>query len=322
MNKDEPCVVAVMGPTAVGKSQLVLDLALAIGAEIINADSMQVYRYLDIGTAKPTAAELAVVPHHLLDVVDPDQEFDAFRYRELAREIIVKLARQRRPAVVVGGTGLYLKGLLHGLFPGAPGNRRLRQRLRQEAEEKGSAHLYQRLAEVDPVTARRVHPRDLVRITRALEVWEYTGRPVSVLHREHDFREKPFQTLKIGLQRARPQLYGRINRRVDEMMTRGYLQEVKELLERGYDPHLKSMQALGYRHLVRHLRDQVPLSQTVKAMKRDTRRYAKRQITWFQKDPEIHWFHADEREDIIRTARQFLDEAFAMNRRLCLEEVR
>ena len=295
-----------MGPTAVGKSSVVLQLATYLGAEIVNADSVQVYRFMDIGTAKPTVEQRAEVAHHLLDIVDPDEDFDASRYSKLAREVIGKLAAKGKTAIVVGGTGLYLKAIFHGLFPGTSSNALVRARLRKQAEKVGRAELYQRLLQVDPVTAKRLHPNDLFRIIRALEVWECAGRPMSILQKKHGFKERPFRILKIGLMRPRTEVYDSINKRADEMMTLGLLDEVKGLMKRGYDPHLKSMQALGYRHMVEHLMAGVELTEAVKRMKRDTRHYAKRQLTWFRRDREISWFHPEEIEDIRRIARQFL----------------
>jgi tRNA dimethylallyltransferase len=178
--------------------------------------------------------------------------------------------------------------------------------LRREAEEKGGVELYQRLQRIDPITAQRVHPHDLFRIIRALEVWECKGQPISALQSDHDFKDRPFLPLKIGLQRPRHELYERIDSRVDEMMTRGLLEEVRGLLSRGYGPNLKSMQALGYRHIVRHLIDGVDIAESVRTMKRDTRRYAKRQMTWFRRDQEINWFHPREQEDIVRLTERFL----------------
>jgi tRNA dimethylallyltransferase len=290
----------------VGKTALVLHLAKNLGAEIVNADSVQVYRYLDIGTAKPTPVDRAEVRHHLVDIVDPDEAFDAFRYSRLARTVIADLARNGRSALVVGGTGLYLKALLRGLFPEAGSDRMVRRRLRAEARRCGSRTLHQRLARVDAPTARRVHPHDLFRIIRALEVWESTGRRISELHREHGFRERPFDTLELGLYRPRAQLYERINERVDAMMEQGLLEEVKGLLARGYGPWLKSMQALGYRHLVQHLVYGIPLDEVVQRMKRDTRHYAKRQMTWFRRNPEMHWFEPEQTQAIMAVARRFL----------------
>ncbi|MFP3869286.1 MAG: tRNA (adenosine(37)-N6)-dimethylallyltransferase MiaA [Syntrophobacteria bacterium] len=307
MMEERPRVIAVMGPTAVGKSGLALQLAKELDAEVVNADSVQVYRHLEIGTAKPTPAERAEVRHHLLDIVDPAEDFDVGRYNLLARAVIRDLGRRGRPAIVVGGTGLYLKVLFHGLVPGPACNEQVRRRLRSEAGREGCAGLYQRLAQVDAPTAERLHPHDVFRIIRALEVWECTGRPLSELQREHGFQERPFRTLELGLHRPRAELYDRINRRIDAMMARGFLKEVTELLARGYGPHLKSMQSLGYRHLVQHLMDQVPLSEALQAMKRDTRHYAKRQMTWFRRNPEIHWFGPEELESIARIARQFVE---------------
>lgn len=306
MSGERPRVIAVMGPTAVGKTGLVLQLAKDLGGEIVNADSMQIYRFMDIGTAKPTAAERAEVAHHLLDIVDPDQDFDASLYSQLAREAIKNLVEEGKVAIVVGGTGLYLKALFHGLFPAAHSDQAIRQRLRREGKKDGGVELYKRLKQIDPSTAARLHPNDLFRIIRALEVWECTGKPMSVLQKEHGFRENPFLTLKIGLKLPRSELYERINRRVEKMMELGLLAEVRELLSRGYGSHLKSMQALGYRHMVQHLINGMKIAEAVRTMKRDTRHYAKRQMTWFGGDQAIKWFRPQEIEEIARLAREFM----------------
>lgn len=295
-----------MGPTSVGKTGLVLQLAKDLGGEIVNADSMQIYRFMDIGTAKPTLENRAEVVHHLLDIVNPDQDYNANRYSHLARRVIDKLSEEGKVAIVVGGTGLYLKALFHGLFPGDSSNQRIRERLRRQGEKDGGVELYQRLRQIDPSTAERLHPRDLFRIIRALEVFECTGKPMSVLQMEHGFKERMFFTLKIGLRRPRSELYEGINRRVEEMMEQGLITEVRELLNRGYGPQLKSMQALGYRHMVQHLIKGMNIAEAVRTMKRDTRRYAKRQMTWFRRDQEISWFHPQEVEKIARRAREFL----------------
>ena len=306
MQTDKPKVIAVMGPTSVGKTGLVLQLAKDLGGEIVNADSMQIYRFMDIGTAKPTLENRAEVVHHLLDIVNPDEDFNANLYSQLARGVIDKLGEEGKVAIVVGGTGLYLKALFHGLFPGGSSNQRVRERLRQQGEKDGGVELYERLRQIDPSTAERLHPRDLFRIIRALEVFECTGKPMSVLQMEHGFKERMFFTLKIGLRRPRSELYEGINRRVEEMMEQGLITEVRELLNRGYGPQLKSMQALGYRHMVEHLIEGIKIAEAVRTMKRDTRRYAKRQMTWFRRDQEISWFHPQEVEKIARRASEFL----------------
>ena len=308
MTDERPQVIVLVGPTAVGKTETVLQLATALTVEIINADSMQVYRYMDIGTAKPSATERALVPHHLLDVVDPDEDFDAYRYRDLGRVAVAEVWRSRRTALVVGGTGLYVKALVHGLFPGAPKSAEIRTRLRAEGEAMGAIHLFHRLAVVDPTTAERIHRRDLVRIIRALEVWECSGRPISAWQREHGFREHPFRILKIGLSVPRHELYARIDDRVERMMAQGLQEEVAWLLKRGYGPELKSMQSLGYRHLMRYLTGRTSFAEAVATMKRDTRRYAKRQMTWFGRDSEIRWIHPTDRESIARLVRAFLED--------------
>ncbi|MEJ2363425.1 MAG: tRNA (adenosine(37)-N6)-dimethylallyltransferase MiaA [Deltaproteobacteria bacterium] len=299
-------VIAVMGPTAVGKSGLALQVAKDFIGAIVNADSMQIYRYMDIGTAKPTAAERTEVAHHLLDIVDPDQDFDASLYSQMAREAINSLVEEGKVAIVAGGTGLYLKALFHGLFPADYSNESIRERLRRQGEKDGGVELYNRLKQIDPGSAGRVHPNDLFRIIRALEVWELTGKPLSVLQKEHGFKENPFFTLKIGLKLPRSELYKRINRRVEEMMELGLLAEVRGLLDRGYGPNLKSMQALGYRHMVQHLINGMKIAEAVRTMKRDTRRYAKRQLTWFRGDQEIRWFHPEETEEIAGLVKEFI----------------
>lgn len=308
MTDERPRVIVLVGPTGVGKTRTVPQLATALKAEIINADSMQIYRYMDIGTAKPTETERALVRYHLLDLVDPDEDFDAYRYRDLGRAAIGEVYRSRRTALVVGGTGLYVRALLHGLFAGAPKSAEVRDRLRSEAKAMGAIPLFRRLAAVDPATAERIHSGDLVRIIRALEVWECSGRPISAWQREHGFREHPFRILKIGLSLPRPELYARIDGRVERMMAQGLQEEVAWLLKRGYGPELKSMQSLGYRHLVGHLTGRTSLAAAVAMMKRDTRRYAKRQMTWFGRDPEIHWVQPSEREKISRLASAFLED--------------
>jgi len=308
MTDERPQVIVLVGPTAVGKTETVLPLATALPVEIINADSMQVYRYMDIGTAKPSPTERTLVPHHLLDLVDPDEDFDAYRYRDLGRVAVAEVWRKRRAALVVGGTGLYVKALLHGLFPGAPRSAEIRARLKSEGEAMGPIPLFHRLAAVDPTTAERIDRCDLVRIIRALEVWESSGRPISAWQREHGFREHPFRVLKIGLSVPRPELYARIDARVERMMAQGLQEEVAWLLRRGYGPELKSMRSLGYRHLVRYLTGRTGLAEAVATMKRDTRRYAKRQMTWFGRDPEIRWFHPGEGEGITRLALAFLED--------------
>ncbi len=302
----KPRVIVICGPTATGKTAVGIELAAALGGEIISADSMQVYRYLDIGTAKPTAAELAAAPHHLIDIVDPDEPFDAARYAALAREQVRAQHREGRVPLVVGGTGLYIKALLHGLFGSEAGDPAVRRRLAAEAAAAGIASLHARLAACDPQTAARLHPNDTARVLRALEVFEVTGRPISAFHRTHRFAEDPFEALLIGLDVARERLYERIDRRVEAMLAAGFEEEVRGLLERGYGPELKPMQSIGYSHLCAMLAGRVDREEAVRTLKRDTRRFAKRQLTWFRATPGIIWLPPDAAGEIQRRCRAFL----------------
>ncbi|MGE5253080.1 MAG: tRNA (adenosine(37)-N6)-dimethylallyltransferase MiaA [Planctomycetaceae bacterium] len=289
---EKPRFVAILGPTATGKSSLALHLAEKFGGEIISADSVQVYRGLDIGSAKPSAEDRRRIAHHLIDILDPDQGYSASAFREQAGEIIRRLWRGNSPVFVAGGTGLYLKVLSRGLFRGPGGDPRVRKALRHKAETEGSASLHKELTQWDPETASRIHPRDTFRLIRALEVYSLSQKPISQFQKEHGFRENPYQILKIGLKCEREELYRRIESRVDEMMKKGWPDEVRSLLEKGYSAGLKSLQSLGYKRLVSHLSGEIDLDRAVQLIKQDTRRFAKRQITWFKADPEIRWFSA------------------------------
>jgi tRNA dimethylallyltransferase len=302
-----PKVAVLVGPTAVGKTTVALDLAEALGAEIVNADSMQVYRDLDIGTAKPTPLEQARVQHHLVDVADPDELYDAARYAAEAREVIAGLHRRGVPPLVVGGTGLYIKALLAGLFRQEEAVHEVRPRLARELADQGLAALRARLESLDPATAHRLAPGDTYRILRALEVVEATGRPISELHAAHDFGDRPYLTLKLGLDLPREELYRRIEDRVEAMLAQGWLEEVRQLLKR-YPAGIKPLQALGYRQLVAYLEVRLPLPETIEQTQKETRRYAKRQLTWFRADPEIRWFHPSQAEDMLALLRDFFRE--------------
>jgi tRNA dimethylallyltransferase len=303
---DRPRVVILMGPTGVGKSKLAIELAEAFGGEIVSADSMQVYRYMDIGTAKPTADEQKRVRHHLIDIVNPEEAFHANLYQGLGRKTIDQLYRSGKPIWVVGGTGLYIKTLTQGIFDSPKIDPTIRERLKEEAKEKGEDYLYRRLKSVDPETASRLHPRDLFRTIRALEVFDSTGILISFFREQHRFGERPYHTLKIGFEMDRKVLYDRIEERVDQMMKRGFLQEVRGLMERGYGAELKPMQSLGYKQMVQFLSEEIGWTEAVGRMKRDTRHYAKRQWTWFKVDPEIHWRNAfSDRQRIFEEVASF-----------------
>jgi tRNA dimethylallyltransferase len=298
----KPKLVIVFGPTAAGKSDLVLKLASRLNAEVINADSQQVYRHMDIGTAKPSKAERAQVPHHLIDVVDPDEEFNVGRYRELAMASADDIQSRGKQAIVSGGTGLYIKALTQGLFVGPAQDAGIRKTLNAEAKANGLSSLYQRLERVDSSATSWIHPNDRQRIIRALEVYQLTGKPISEWHKEHAFRESGFTTLKIGLDRQRAELYERINQRCDQMIDAGLVHEVKGLFDKGYSRHLNSLRSVGYKHVGLFLMGRLRLEEAVHLMKRDTRRLAKRQLTWFRRDEEIHWFHPERQAQEIHQA--------------------
>ncbi len=305
---EKPKIIVICGPTGVGKTAVGVELAGHFNGQIIGADSMQVYRHMDIGTAKPTAEEQARVAHHMIDIIGPDEPFDAARYAELAGTKIFELDRQEVTPFVVGGTGLYIKALLHGLFEAEVFDADVRRRLKQEADAQGIESLHERLRRLDPESAERLHPNDRYRILRALEVVETTGKPISRYHREHGFSEQPFEALKIALSMDRKALYARINQRVDAMIAAGFLEEVKSLLAQGYSGNLKSMQSIGYRHMLDFIQGRSSREACVRTLKRDHRRYAKRQLTWFKADPQIIWKEPGQVEEIKMLVEKFLDE--------------
>jgi tRNA dimethylallyltransferase len=287
-------LLVIVGPTAVGKTSLSLSMARGFRGEIVSGDSMQVYRHMDIGTAKVTAQERAQIPHHLIDIVDPDYPFSVEEYQRLAREAIEDIHRRGRLPILVGGTGLYIQSVTHGyLLPGVEGNPELRNALHRFADEEGNEKLWEKLRAVDPETAGRLHPNDRRRIIRALEVYEATGVPFSKLQRKVSPR---YDMLWIGLTMPRQRLYERINRRVDRMLEEGLVEEVEVLRKKGYHRDLTSMQALGYKEIMMYLDGEISLEEAVDAIKRGTRKYAKRQLSWFRRLPEVHWFDVSEPE--------------------------
>lgn len=285
---------------------MALELARCLGAEIVSADSMQVYRFMDIGTDKPELKIRQEIVHHLIDVIDPDEEFNAGLYCRLTTPIIEDLWKKRTPVLLVGGTGLYIKVLFGGLIEGAAPRPDLRKRYREEAERTGNESLYKRLSHFDPEAARRIHPNDLFRIIRALEVIDVTGEPLSSRINRHGFLNRPYKVLKIGLMVERDKLYRDIEGRVDRMIEQGFVDEVRSLFKKGYGLRHRSMRGLGYRHLSRFLLGEWRLVEAVDQIKRDTRRYAKRQITWFRSDREIEWYGPDKKQEIEDRIKKFL----------------
>ena len=293
-------IVVICGPTAVGKTALALELAELFNGEIVSADSRQIYCEMDIGTAKPTPGEQKRVRHHLIDVVRPDEEFHAARYLELAEAAVDDITSRGRNAFLVGGTGLYIKALTEGLLDAPGADASLRKSLHARAEREGSAVLHAELAQVDPASAERLHPNDLIRIVRALEVYSRSGKALSELQREHGFRTGHYQTLKLGLDCEREVLYERIDRRSEQMFASGLLEEAEKLLKAGYDPDLKIMRTIGYKQAFAFLRNEMSREEALEDLKRATRRYAKQQLTWFRKDQSIIWLESSDSFDTIQ----------------------
>jgi len=300
-------VVFLVGPTAIGKSRVAIHVAKALGTEILTADSTQVYRGMDIGTDKPTPAEREGVPHRLIDLVEPDEPFNVGLYRRLALQEIARLHAEGRVPLVVGGTGLYVRALAYGLWEGPPADWGLRRQLFEEEEAHGSGHLWRRLALTDPALAATLHARDWNKIVRALEVAIRTGVPLSEWHDRHQFRERPFPSVMIGLTMDRSALYRRIDARVLREIDDGLVEETRGLLALGYDESLGSMKALGYRQMTGYLKGRYGWEEAVRRLQRDTRHFAKRQLTWFRSDPALTWLTITEQDSAGPVAQRILD---------------
>jgi len=300
-------VLVIVGPTGVGKTQISLKLADILDGEVVSLDSRQVYKYMDIGTAKPTKKEMKKVAHHLIDIVYPDEKFTAADYGKKAREVIREIIERGKQPIVVGGSGLYLKALTKGFFKGPKGDEKLRERLKEEGSKLGPYHLFEKLKEVDPKAAQRIHPNDLVRIIRALEVYELTGKPITSLQEKGDYEPFEMDFIKVGLSLDRKKLYERIDLRVEKMISEGFLDEVKGLKERGYSSELKAFKSVGYQELFSCLEGKIDLPSAVVSIKLKTHHYAKRQLTWFRKDKEIKWLDV-EKENLIELILKYFAE--------------
>lgn len=276
-------VVVIAGPTASGKTDLAISLAKAVNGEIISADSMQIYQYMNIGTAKPAREEMQGIPHHMLDVVKPDEPFSVAQYKEKAEECIHDILSRKRLPIIAGGTGLYINSLIYNIrFSETVCDEDFRERMNALAVMGGPKVLHDRLREVDPESAERIHFNNVKRVIRALEVFEFTGKPITQHQKESRLEPPPYRYLTFLLDMDREELYDRIDKRVDRMLQQGLLDEVKALLEMGYRLGSTAMQGLGYKELIRYLNGEISLEEAIYILKRDTRHYAKRQITWFK----------------------------------------
>jgi len=301
-------LVAIVGPTAVGKSHIAILVAKALGTEVLAADSRQVYRGMDIGTDKPSADERQGVPHRLIDLVDPDQSFNTGEFRRHAVAEITRLHREERVPLLVGGTGLYVRTVLRGLWEGPPADWEFRRMLTRDADANGADWLYRKLVHVDPESARRLHPNDRTKIVRALEVFHLLGRPLSEEHKRHAFADRPFTPLLIGLTRERPALYRRVDDRVELELAKGLVEETRSLMSKGYGRDIGSMKGLGYKQMAGYLAGDYDYEEAVRRLKRDTRHFAKRQLTWFRKEPGMMWLSIGDAETPAQVADRIVGE--------------
>ncbi len=297
-------LLVIVGPTAVGKTEIAVLVAERLGGEIVSADSMAIYRGMDIATAMPTPEQRARVPFHLIDFVNPADSYSVAQFQRDADRAIREIHGRGALPMLVGGTGFYVQAVLERLvFPVGPGDREIRRRLEETARRIGTEALYERLQQVDPRSAERIHPRDTKRIIRALEVYELTGRPVPVRRAVDDAPRIQYNACEVGLNRHRNCIYERINLRVDSMFERGLVQEVRKLREAGVPETAQAMQALGVKQVIRHLRGELSLPDAIELTKRDTRRYAKRQLTWFRRHGRVRWIEIDASLDETGTAK-------------------
>lgn len=292
-------LIAIVGPTAVGKTAVAIELAKHIGGEIVSADSMLIYKGMDIGTAKPTEKERQGIPHHLIDIVEPWESFSVAEYQALAEKAIAGVAARGKWPILAGGTGLYVQSVIDPYdFTEIVTQPEFRQEMNLRVEREGSIALHRELAAVDPIAAAKIHPNDPRRIIRALEVFHFTGRPISSYWELHKKLPPKYDLLYIGLTMERSALYRRVERRVDQMIAQGLVEEVKSLLDAGVAPGSTAMQGLGYKEIVQYLQGQVDLETAVYILKRDTRHFAKRQLTWFRRDRRINWLEVAENSPV------------------------
>ena len=304
-------VLLIVGPTAVGKTTLSIELARRLKAEIVSADSRQVYRYMDIGTAKPDSRYLASVAHHFISTRNPDEYYSAGEYGRQARECIAGLLQKGIPSIVVGGSGFYIQALVDGLFAPKISDHEIKEKWRQKIRTEGNQAVFEHLQRIDPESAARLHPNDEQRIVRALEVHELTGKPISSF-RQQKANPADFNPVFVGLEMDRQLLYQRIGQRVDRMLADGLVQEVETLREMGYDPHLHALRTVGYQEVFDYLDEKIPFDAMIELIKRNSRRYAKRQMTWFRRDPRIRWLDTSRKttEEVVEFIISKFDKSF------------
>ena len=308
-NKKKPMII-LTGPTAVGKTDLSIQLAKAMNGEIISADSMQVYRHMDIGSAKVTPEEMDGVPHHLIDVLEPEEEFNVVVFQKLAKEALTGIYERGHIPIIVGGTGFYIQALLYDIdFTENDGDTAIRRELEKLAQTQGAGCLHQMLQEIDPESAAAIHQNNVKRVIRAIEFYRQTGKKISLPNEQEREKQSPYQFLYYVLDTDRKTLYERIDRRVDLMMEHGLVDEVKHLADMGCTRDMVSMQGLGYKEILDYLSGEIPLEEAVYILKRDTRHFAKRQITWFKRERDVRWLELEQfQNDRKKVLEHILDE--------------
>ncbi|MFH1612646.1 MAG: tRNA (adenosine(37)-N6)-dimethylallyltransferase MiaA [bacterium] len=290
-------ILVILGQTAVGKSQIAFELAQKLNAEIISADSMKVYKYMDIGTSKPSLEQKEKVFYHFIDIILPNQKYSAAQFEKEAKIKIEEIEKKEKSVIVEGGTGLYIKALTQGLFIGPAADFEIRKKLLYQKEKNGQDFLYQKLKEIDPIASSKIHPNDLYRIIRALEVYEISKKPISEWQLQGNYHKSNYEFELIGLLRKKENLYKRIENRVDEMIEQGLVDEVKKLMELEYLENFVSIQGLGYKEIIGYLKNIYNLEESIDLIKHNTKLFAKRQLTWFKKDKKIKWVEIDNIND-------------------------
>ena len=306
-------LIILTGPTAVGKTSASIGLAKALNGEIISADSMQVYKYMDIGSAKIRPSEMEGIRHYLIDELEPNEEFHVVRFQQMAKQAMEEIYAKNKIPIVVGGTGFYIQALLYDIdFTESEENTMYRQELEQLAEEKGAEHLHSMLKEIDPISAETIHANNIKRVIRALEFYQQTGQRISEHNEAERAKESPYDFCYFVLNDDRAKLYERIERRVDRMLTEGLVDEVQSLKERGYTRNMVSMQGLGYKEILDYLNGDCSLEEAIYVLKRDTRHFAKRQLTWFRRERDVIWIDKKEydyqEETILQAMLQYVRE--------------
>lgn len=312
--KNKENLFILLGPTAIGKTDISIELAKRMDGEIISADSMQIYKYMDIGSAKVTQEEMDGVEHHLVDFLYPDEEFTVANYKSRAKELITTINNKKKISIVAGGTGLYINSLVYDLnFTEVPPNEEFRRELESVAEEQGNEFIHQKLEDIDEESSKKISPNDQKRVIRALEIYQVTGKTMSEYNK--DFRKpvEDYNLVMVGLNMDRAKLYERINLRVDIMIENGLVEEVKSILSRGYDKDLISMKGIGYKEIIMYLENILSLEEAIELIKQKSRNYAKRQLTWFRRDDRIKWMDLDNyptKETLVKEVIEYTKERF------------